>query len=81
VSDKGQGISEPDQKRIFDRFERVHSSSHLGGLGLGLYIVNQIVNAHGGKIAVKSSSGEGATFILNFPLNNPLGEINISASN
>ena len=48
--------------RIFARFERAVPLQHYGGLGLGLYISNQIVLAHGGRIRVDSRVGEGATF-------------------
>lgn len=68
VRDEGPGISEENQKRIFDRFERVKDRDNIGGLGLGLYISRQIVEAHGGKIYVESSSGEGSTFIVLMPL-------------
>lgn len=68
VSDKGPGISEADQKRIFDRFERVTNVNSQTGLGLGLYIVNQIVNAHGGSIRVQSTQGQGSTFIISLPI-------------
>lgn len=68
ITDKGPGISEEDQKRIFNRFERVSINSSQTGLGLGLYIVNQIVNAHGGQIRVESSPGKGSTFIISIPI-------------
>lgn len=68
VRDQGIGISREDQKRIFDRFERVLSSTNYGGLGLGLFIVRQIVLAHGGNISVESELGQGATFIVVLPL-------------
>src|SRR5262249_53117191 len=62
VHDEGIGIASEDLHRIFDRFERAVSSTHYGGLGLGLYIARQIVEAHGGQIQVKSNPGAGATF-------------------
>lgn len=68
VADEGPGISEIDQKRIFDRFERVTSEASQTGLGLGLYIVNQIVNAHGGSIKVESYQGKGSKFIISIPI-------------
>lgn len=68
VRDRGIGISEEDQKRIFDRFERILSSSNYGGLGLGLFIVRQIVSAHGGSVWVESKPGVGSTFIVSLPL-------------
>jgi len=68
VQDHGIGISREDQSRIFNRFERVASTQHLGGLGLGLYVSSQIVRAHGGTIRVKSRPGQGARFIVVLPL-------------
>lgn len=70
ISDQGPGISPEDQRRIFDRFERVSSENSQSGLGLGLYIVNQIVNAHDGKIEVESSLGKGSTFTISLPIRN-----------
>jgi PAS domain S-box-containing protein len=68
VEDQGLGIREEDQQRIFDRFERAVPVSNFGGLGLGLYIARQIIEAHDGKIRLKSLPGEGATFTLELPL-------------
>jgi signal transduction histidine kinase/NO-binding membrane sensor protein with MHYT domain len=67
VRDRGIGISPDQQERIFERFERA-ASLNFGGLGLGLYIVRQIVEGHGGNIRVKSSPGRGSTFIVELPL-------------
>jgi len=68
VRDYGVGIPPSDQERIFDRFVRSKTAKPFGGMGLGLYIVRQIVDAHGGSLAVESEPGEGATFILSLPL-------------
>jgi hypothetical protein len=62
VKDAGAGISRADQARIFQAFERVTTSSRVGGLGLGLYIGRQIAVAHGGTLSVDSKPGQGATF-------------------
>lgn len=66
VKDNGPGIRPEDQKRIFQRFERA-ASWEKKGLGLGLYIVNQIVEAHGGEIMVQSDLGKGAVFSVRIP--------------
>ena len=70
VSDSGNGISEEDQKYIFDRFYRVDSSRSRtsGGSGLGLAIVKSLVEAHGGNISVISSAGNGTTFSFTIPV-------------
>jgi PAS domain S-box-containing protein len=68
VRDEGIGIAEQEQARIFDRFERAVSSRSFGGLGLGLYITRQIVDAHGGAIRVASAPGRGATFTVELPI-------------
>jgi two-component system phosphate regulon sensor histidine kinase PhoR len=64
VKDTGIGINEADQQRIFERFYRVDKtrSKAAGGTGLGLAIVKHIVEAHGGKVNVKSRPGEGSEF-------------------
>lgn len=74
VIDKGIGIPEEEQKRIFDRFYRVDKarSRQTGGTGLGLAIANEIVKHHGGTIEVVSEIGKGSTFTVNIPmLTNP----------
>ena len=71
VKDQGKGISEQDQKRIFEQFERVTDSDGSGGLGLGLFITRQLVEAHGGGISVQSQLGKGSTFTVKLPLTAP----------
>lgn len=68
VRDQGIGIAPEDQPRIFERFERATSSHTVGGLGLGLWIVARIVEAHGGLIEVESSPGAGSLFTVSLPL-------------
>ncbi|MGE1173118.1 hybrid sensor histidine kinase/response regulator [Pseudomonas sp. BW7P1] len=68
VADRGIGISEENQKRIFQQFERVSAKTVVAGLGLGLFISEQIVAAHGGSIVVESKINEGALFRVCLPL-------------
>ncbi|MGO0633473.1 hybrid sensor histidine kinase/response regulator [Pseudomonas sp. SAR267] len=68
VRDHGIGISASNQQRIFQQFERVATQQASNGLGLGLYISEQIVQAHGGQIKVQSDVGKGSTFTLLLPL-------------
>ncbi len=68
VQDRGIGIGEENQKRIFQQFERVSAKTVVAGLGLGLFISEQIVAAHGGTITVESRIGEGALFCVCLPL-------------
>jgi two-component system OmpR family sensor kinase len=72
VSDKGPGLSQADQERIFERFYRADPSrvrTSAEGSGLGLSIVDAVMRAHGGRVSVTSTLGEGATFTLFFPAN------------
>lgn len=72
VSDEGPGISEEDKRIIFNRFERAINANEVSGLGLGLYISLQIVEAHGGRIWVESTEGQGSTFIFELPVSGNL---------
>lgn len=71
VRDHGIGIPADRLPFVFDRFERAVSPEHFGGLGLGLYIVREIVTALGGRIRVESVEGEGSTFTVELPLAGP----------
>lgn len=68
VQDRGIGIQAEDLSRIFERFERLPSTTRYVGFGLGLYIVRQIIEAHGGAIDVESEPGIGSTFRVSLPL-------------
>jgi len=70
VEDKGIGIPEKDQKKIFDKFFRVSSGNvhNVKGSGLGLSIVKHIIEAHKGKIELFSEVNKGSKFRLLFPL-------------
>ncbi len=67
VRDEGIGMSAEVLARIFGRFERGVSERHYGGLGLGLYISRQVVQALGGHIHVESAPGRGSTFTVELP--------------
>jgi signal transduction histidine kinase len=68
VQDGGPGIPKPDQERIFRRFERLVSADEVSGLGIGLYIANEIVRAHRGSMRAEGDVGEGARFVVELPL-------------
>jgi signal transduction histidine kinase len=68
IRDRGLGIAPHDHERIFGRFERAASSRHFGGIGLGLWIVKQIIDALGGTVAVESKPDQGSTFTVDLPL-------------
>jgi PAS domain S-box-containing protein len=67
VEDQGVGIPPEAQERIFERYERAASTRRAGGLGLGLYIAKQIIQAHGGTISVESRPGAGSVFTVELP--------------
>lgn len=69
VSDEGIGIAPEHVDRVFERFYRVDQarSRETGGTGLGLAIVRHVVTNHGGEVNVRSTQGEGSTFVLTFP--------------
>lgn len=68
VEDGGAGIAPEDQARIFQRFERASNGHKRASLGLGLYIVRSLVEAHGGTVQVRSEPGQGSTFTVAIPL-------------
>ena len=68
IKDAGPGIDEEKLEKIFSRFERGVSADKVSGLGLGLFISQQIVEAHHGRIWAESGPGKGATFIIELPL-------------
>ena len=71
VADNGIGINRIDQKHIFDKFYRASTGNihKFKGLGLGLYYVKKIAEAHGGDVTVSSRPGKGSTFTVFIPLN------------
>lgn len=77
VSDQGPGISEENQKKVFDRFFRVETSAHtVKGTGLGLHLVKIAVEKHHkGEVFVHSKLGEGSTFGFKLPTAEKLAEL------
>jgi signal transduction histidine kinase len=71
VSDRGPGIDPADLPRVFDRFFRADVGTHPGGLGLGLAVVRELVEAMGGSVSVASSPGQGAAFTVRLPRTPP----------
>jgi PAS domain S-box-containing protein len=67
VRDRGLGIAPTDLERIFGRFERASNSRNFGGIGLGLWIVRQIVQVFGGVVRVESVLGRGSVFTVELP--------------
>ena len=76
VSDQGPGIAAADQDRVFDRFYRSENAQRSGqpGLGLGLSIVREIANHHGGTVLLESAPGRGSKFTLALPLGSGAGD-------
>ena len=70
VRDFGVGISREEQKKVFDRFHRVGTGlvHDVKGSGLGLSIVNHVMQAHGGKVTLISEEGKGSKFTLHLPI-------------
>jgi signal transduction histidine kinase len=68
VRDHGVGIPEDEQSRVFGPFARAATARYHGGLGLGLWIAQQIVHASGGRITLDSRVNQGSTFAVEFPL-------------
>ncbi|HEX6480797.1 MAG TPA: ATP-binding protein [Ktedonobacteraceae bacterium] len=69
VKDQGIGIPARELPHIFNRFHRASGpNSSINGLGIGLYLVNELVNSHGGHVWVESAEGAGSTFFVTLPL-------------
>jgi signal transduction histidine kinase len=68
VHDSGLGIPADELPQLFERFFRARTSTGIVGTGIGLHLVKQLVEMHGGTIGVNSIEGEGSTFIVTVPL-------------
>jgi signal transduction histidine kinase/signal recognition particle receptor subunit beta len=67
VADRGIGVPEADRPRLFRRFERGSNTAGTSGTGLGLHIVKELVQGHGGSVSFSSEVGQGTTFVLHLP--------------
>ena len=67
VADRGRGIPEDDQAKLFQPFHRASNVGQVRGTGLGLTIIRRVVNHHRGSVSVSSKVGQGTTFKLSFP--------------
>ena len=67
ISDFGIGIAAADLPHIFDKYYRAHGNK-TGGAGLGLYLVKQIIELHGGTVSVQSVPDQGTTIVIRLPL-------------
>jgi signal transduction histidine kinase len=70
VNDTGIGMAKEDQDKVFQRFTQIDSSATRtqGGTGLGLTIVKELVELHGGTIRLQSKLGKGSSFIFTMPI-------------
>jgi two-component system phosphate regulon sensor histidine kinase PhoR len=73
VRDNGPGIAPAEFPSLFQKFHRLVNRDGPEGLGLGLFIVKEIVGAHGGRVDVSSSPGQGSCFSVYLPLNAAIG--------
>lgn len=71
IQDNGIGFEEEYLDRIFQPFQRLHGVTEYEGTGIGLAICRKIVDRHGGGLTAKSMLGQGATFLVTLPVNNP----------
>ncbi len=71
VSDQGPGVALEHQEKIFERFARLRNDGTIGGLGLGLWIVRELLQAMGGRISLVSTPGKGCIFTIELPLKDP----------
>jgi len=84
VTDHGIGISEDALPHVFEQFYRALEvrSEHIGGMGIGLYLVHEIVTLHGGEVSITSEHSVGTTVTVRLPLAKPhaLSNKNLEAS-
>jgi signal transduction histidine kinase len=71
VRDRGLGIDEEDLPQMFERFFRAKTSTGIVGTGIGLNLVKNLVEMHGGSVAIESKKGEGSTLTVRLPVDGP----------
>jgi signal transduction histidine kinase len=72
VEDRGPGVPQAQRERIFEAFFRLPGhAEHAGGVGLGLALVRQIAQAHGGSVRCEPREGGGSRFVFTLPLLDP----------
>jgi signal transduction histidine kinase len=67
VEDEGPGIPEPERRRVWEPFVRLHGAGGVPGSGIGLAVVRELVVAHGGACGVESGEGGGCRFVIELP--------------
>jgi signal transduction histidine kinase len=67
VRDHGPGIAPAERQQVFERFHQAHTRRHFGGMGLGLYVSRELVELHGGTIAIEEPEGGGSRFVVRLP--------------
>jgi len=82
VRDEGMGIPPEALETVFERYARIESTAtrYIAGTGLGLPIVRQIVELHGGRVWAESTPGEGSTFHVTIPVAAPTGAVPVATS-
>ncbi|KYG09429.1 hypothetical protein BE21_18015 [Sorangium cellulosum] len=80
VRDHGPGVAAEDHDRVFEPFQRIASTYKSQSLGLGLYIVREIVQAHGGSIVIEPPDGGGAAFVVRLPVAQQTSETSMEPS-
>jgi signal transduction histidine kinase len=70
VRDYGVGIPAAEHARIYDRYFRASTATGIAGTGIGLNLVSQIIEIHGGRISLESDEGKGTTFSIHLPIRN-----------
>ena len=69
IIDHGPGIDTNERKQVFEAFYRLARDKDVEGTGLGLHLVYRIVKMHGAEISIISTTGGGATFVIDWPIN------------